>query len=230
MRHPQVLIVPGLALGLLLAACASTPQAPPEQPAVQAPAPEPQAPAAAVADPEVERDQARALRRTVERYSLAAYAQSSCQEAERQLEQGESLYGRDNGKSLAALQEAIRLYRLVLDTGFPQLATERQESARRSKADADQLKVAVALADAYREADGIYRQALSARESKDYARAVDLFAEAIPRFDSLTLQTKNKKARAEEALQDSQATLRRAEQQAEEALKARDTHPEEMEP
>lgn len=227
MKHPQVYRLIAAMVALALASCASAPQAPPPPPPAE---PSPAAQPSPVPAPAGERQQARELRATVERYGLAAYAAQAWQEAERQREQGESLFDRENEKSRSALQEAVRGYRLVLDTGFPLLAAERQSQARQAKGSAEEAMAQVALKDAFAEVQALYEQAASAAQAKDYARAVDLFAEVQPRFEALAGQAREKKARAEQALLASRESIQRAERQAEEAEKTQGTIPQEATP
>ncbi len=217
-----ILLVALLVTGaLFLASCASAPPAAPP-PAAEPTAPAaPQEPAKVVPPPDAERSQALELRAAIEKYGLAGYAQADWQAGEKQLEQGQSLYDKDNDGARTALQEAARLYRAVLDAGFPQLVAQRQGTARGAKDGADRLKAAVALADAYAPAADLYQQAMAAQKAKDYARAVDLFSEVAPLFEALAAQAAEKREKAQQALREVQDGLQRAEAQGAEAEQVR---------
>ena len=197
---------------LILSSCASAPPAEEPAPPPATPAPQPE-PAKVVPPPESERSQALELRGSIEKNGLVAYAEADWQAGEKQLEQGQSLFGKDNEKSRAALLEAIRLYRAVLDAGFPRLTTERQQTAETAKDEADRLKAEVALADKYAPAAALYEQALAAQSAKEYARAIDLFAQATPLFNRLATQAEAKREKARKALQAAYDGIQAAESQ-----------------
>jgi hypothetical protein len=89
--------------------------------------------------------------------------------------------------------------------------------AQAAKKEADDLKSAVAVKGPYAAALDTYNQGLRARQAKDYDRTFDLMQKARGQFTAVAETARKKRANAEEAVADSEAEIKTAEQQATEA-------------
>jgi hypothetical protein len=93
------------------------------------------------------------------------------------------------------------------------------QDAQAAKQEADGLKAAVAVKAEYAAALDTYYDALEARNAKDYDRSLDLMQKAKSGFAGVAQTARQKKANAEQAIADSAAEIKTAEQQAAEADK-----------
>lgn len=214
LRVTRILVLLLAAALVLLASCATKPAPQPEpQPAPQ-PAPEPKP---AVALPEKEYAEAQALKARVDRDGLAEYAPEEYKQAEAKLKEAEGFYKKDNAKAKAALDQSIAGYKAVIAKAFSQKTDKARQEAEAAKADADALKAAVAMKDAYAAALAKHNEALAAQKAGEYEKAIALFGEAKAMFEDVYRKTQEKKAAAEAALQAAQDSQAQSEQKAEEA-------------
>jgi hypothetical protein len=173
-----------------------------------APTPAPVEPTAPL--PEAEYKQAQELRALIEKYSLDQYAPDEYKVADAQFQNGKQAYGQDNELSLAALQNAIRGFKKVIDKGFPQAVAGSQKQADASKSAADGAGAPIAAKSEYGAAMDTYNQAVKASKAKQYEQSLDLFPKAKTQFDSATQLTMQKRDKVEKAYQDAQAAKKDA--------------------
>jgi len=208
----KILVVLSVAVVLALAACATAPETeePVEQP-VEQPAPPPKKTAGL---PEQEYAQAKELKSKVDLYGLGSYAPEEYAQAEARLAEAEKAYQKDNAAAKKALDEAIRGYNAVIDKGFPRLAEDKSKQADAAMAQADSIKAARAVPDAYARAKARYDEAAAARRGGNYEKAVAAYEEAERLFLDAYAQAKAKKDRAEQSMRSTQEGLRDAEERA----------------
>jgi len=114
--------------------------------------------------------------------------------------------------------DALERYELVLSTGWAAYAEERASSAEAERQAALDIKADIAAKDLFREADGVYKPALSLYNDKNYEEAVKLFinAETIFIMASETASLKRRYAadaikEANDRVTESGETAKRAE-------------------
>ena len=184
--------------------------------------PAPVEPTPAAPKPESEYQTAKQMRETITRYGLDRFEADNFKKAESSFKDGEAAYDKDNAKSKAAFEKAIAGYQKVLDSGFPALTKERRQAADDAKSEADALKAAVAVKAEYAAALDVYNQAVAADKAKEYEKSLPLYDKAAEQFNGATRMAKEKKARAEGSLQEVEAGLQDAEEQAAEAEKVKE--------
>lgn len=211
----KTLFVLAVAAVLVVASCATAPEAPApvEEPAP--PAKEPAPPAKApVALPETEYAQAKELKTTIDRHGLDAYAPEDYKKAEASLAEAEKVYRTDNAAAKRALDEAIRGYNAVIAKGFPALTAERRQRAEAEKAQADALKAQRAVPDGYARAKARYDEAVAAEKAGEFAKAIAAFDDSQRLFRDVHVQAQARKDRAEQAMRTAQQELEEAERRA----------------
>ncbi len=169
---------------------------------------------AKVALPETEYTRANKLKAQADKYSLADYAPDEYSQAEQKLKDGEATYKTDNASSKKALDQAIAGYEAVMAKGFPLLTGKKQEETEATVKRAEDIKAQVAMKEDYTAARTRYEQALAAQNKGEYEQAVALFDEAKLLFLDLYEKTKEKKERAEQAMNSSEESIKDFEEQA----------------
>jgi hypothetical protein len=200
----------------LIVSCASTPP--------QKPAPEPAQPtqpqAAVVPAPEAQLAQAKDLKQKVDAYNLGDYAPDDYAAANKDLQDGQDTYGKDNAASTKSLTSAIAEYNSVLTKGGQAFLTKSQAAADDSKKKADDLKASVAVKDDYSKANDVYQQALKEKAAGDIVNASKDFDNARQQFDAVAQTAQQKKDTAMQAMQSAQADESTSQQKATDAEKA----------
>jgi hypothetical protein len=220
-RYLRHLLAAGAVIALVTA-CATTPK-PQEAPAAApaaAPAEQPAPAAAPVADPSAERDKALALQKQVTDFDLASYDADTYNAGTTDLAAGQATYGKDNASSKASFLKAADEFQAVIAKAVPQALAPDQKAADTSRGNADALKAAVAVKDAYAAADAVYQSAARERDALDIASARRDFAAAAAQFDAVTATAQQKKSAAEQALQDAQQAQSSSQAQADDAAKS----------
>ena len=164
--------------------------------------------------PETEYTRANKLKAQVDKYTLADYAPDEYRQAEQKLKEGKATYKTDNASSKKALDEAIAGYEAVMAKGFPLLTEKKQEDTEAIVKQAEGIKAQVAMKEEYEAARTKYDQALAAQNAGEYEQAVALFDEAKLLFQDLYGKTKEKKERAEQAMNSSEESIKDFEEQA----------------
>ncbi len=196
-----------IVLFLIMISCATTPEKEPE-------------PAAAL--PESEYDQAKGLKKKVEKYGLGEYVPDEYRTAEKKYSDGEAAYNKDNASSKEYLDEAINNYRIVIEKGFPIVAGKKREEIETIKKQADDIKASVAVKDDYEKTQEVYDSALEEKRAGNYETALELLEKARGLFEEVYKKTEQKKERAEKSMEDSRKGIESAEERAEEAQKTMD--------
>jgi len=204
---------------ILVASCATAPkkpgaaEEPAEEPAVT-PAEKPVeiAKVEEVPLPEAEYIQAKELRERILRYDLNQYAQNEYDSAEKSFIDGESAYGKDNARSKASFDQAIKGYTAVLQKGFTAYLDGRVKDVEKIKKSAEAIKAPVAVKDDYAKAKSVYEQALGARKAGENEEAAELLDEAEGLFTDVYDVTLEKKTRAEKSIEESRTEIQTLEE------------------
>ena len=200
----------------LVMSCASTP---PQKP-TPTPTPTPTAEQPQAAAPDAELAQAKDLKQKVDALGLGDYDPQDYTAANKDFQDGQDAYGKDNAASKKSLDSAIKGYNAVLDTGGGQYLAKRQSDAEASKKAADDLKASVAVKDDYAAANDLYKKALEEKTAKDIENAGKDFASAKDGFDAVAKTAQEKKDAAQQAMQDAQTGQSTSQQKADESEKA----------
>jgi hypothetical protein len=173
-------------------------------------APKPVAVEPTAPSPEAEYKQAQELRALIEKYSLDQYAPDEYKVADAQFQNGKQAYGQDNELSMAALQDALRGFKKVIDKGFPQAVAGSQKQADASKSAADNAGAPIAAKSEYGAAMDTYNQAVKASKAKQYEQSLDLFPKAKTQFDGAAKVAMQKRDKVEQANKDVLAAKKEA--------------------
>ena len=154
-----------------------------------------------VPPPDEAYDTAKTLRSQITEFELAQYNESEFQAGESQFADGEVAY---ETEEYATAEEAFNLaidsYTIVIRDGFRAIAGARREEATSAKAQADEVKASVAVADDYAEALDLYNQAVAAADEGDDQRAAELFENAAVLFAQVFESASAKRRQALDAL------------------------------
>ncbi len=170
--------------------------------------------------PETERNQAIGLQQQIEEYDLGSLVQTEYQAAEARYLDGDKAYNTDNKTSKEAFDEAIAYYQTVIEKGFPILTDNTKKETDASLTLADELKAGVAVKDDYDKAKEVYNNAVTEQEAGNYEKAIELFEEADGLFQQVYEIAKEKKEKAELAIQEALDSLKASEEKAKEAEQA----------
>jgi hypothetical protein len=208
-----------LATALFLAvSCASTPPEKPKEPETPQVKVEPQKPA--VSAPEAELAKAKELKQRADKYSLGEYAPVEYAAAVKDLEAGESAYGKDNAASKKSLDSAIDGFTTVISKGGGILVDKIQQQSAASKKAADDIKANVAVKDEYAKALEVYNLAIKEKAVGDLEQAGSDFAQAQDMFDAVYGQARDKRENALQAMKEAEQLQAESEQKAQEAEKS----------
>jgi exonuclease VII small subunit len=197
-----------LILAVLLFSCQTAPEAPPEE--EEAPPEVPEEEEAAPL-PESERARARELRDLIAQYELDRFAEDAYTAGQDAFEQAEEAYGDDNEAAASSYEQAIARFEEVVDTGAAELQSEWEGRIEELNAEAQQLKAPRAMSDAYEQARSTLEEARTALENQEYSTAASLYVESYEQHDSVVNQTREKRRRALEALEQADSELQTTE-------------------
>jgi tetratricopeptide (TPR) repeat protein len=203
LRKPWRLLI--LLVGLfVLFACATEPEAPPEEPEPEpVEEPEPEVPA-----PVAQRSEAEELRDGILAYDLARFAPDTFEAGEENFESAEAAYEVDNETARQDYEAAIDRYNEVIDAGIAGLREEKTDEVLTAKARADELRAERAVPAVYGRAERAAQVAAENFEEGEYQEAYRVADQAVERYNEAYRQ-------ALELRQQAQAALDRAEQRGE---------------
>jgi hypothetical protein len=204
------------ALTLFLFSCQTAPEEEPaeEEPVQEEPVAEEEAEAEPmVAAPEAERNEAENLRAYITDNELAQYAEASFSNAQSRHQEAESAYGSDNAQSAELYDEAISLYRDVLEKSVNALRNDYKEQVNSLRQEAEQLKTAKALPEEHQAAMELLEQTEAAYEAGNFRKAHELSLQALEQLQLTVRRAREKRQQALEVLQDSQSSLEETQQQ-----------------
>jgi hypothetical protein len=193
----RILLILGvLALSVFLFSCQTAPEeAPPEEEPETEPIEE-----AAVPAPDDLQSEATELRDLIMQYELGQYAEDAYDTGENAYLTAEDAYGADNELATELYTEAISSYETVVEVGVGELQSEWESQIETANAEAQELKAPRAMPDAYQNARDTLEEAQSAFEDNEYATAVTLYSESLEDHRSVVNQTREKRERALNAL------------------------------
>ncbi|MDP3179740.1 MAG: hypothetical protein Q8M76_17660 [Spirochaetaceae bacterium] len=150
------------------------------------------------------RAKASGLRDAISEKGYAAFDAGNFQTAEAKYEAEEGLWAAgtevDRTAGVAALDEAIQRYGLVLQKGREGTAFAGKEKSDRSKARSEEMKAQVAVKDLYGAAKLQQDEAAAKMAAGDYEDALELFEAAAEGFDAAYTSAADKRAKAETAM------------------------------
>jgi len=195
----RILLILGvLALSVFLFSCQTAPEeAPPEEEPEAEPIEE-----AAVPAPDDLQTEATELRDLIMQYDLGQYAEDAYDTGENAYLTAEDAYGTDNELATELYTEAIPSYETVVSVGVGELQSDWESQIETANAEAQELKAPRAMPDAYQNARDTLEDAQSAFEDNEYATAAALYSESLEDHRSVVNQTREKRERALNALDD----------------------------
>jgi hypothetical protein len=125
--------------------------------------------------------------------------------------------GGDTGSALAAAEEALDRYALVMDEGWRGYTGGLKLSAETERRNALNVKANVAVKKTFDDADGLYTRGTAAYNTQDYEASVEYFSQSIPLFSSAIKTAEQKRVVAEEAIQTAETRIGQSEETAREA-------------
>jgi hypothetical protein len=153
--------------------------------------------------PVTEYEQAKAHRRTVQTYELQQYAAETYATAEEAFKTGEAAYeNKEFGKARTALNEADAQYLVIITNAFPQYFDAKEKEVAALRSSAEEIKAQVAARDEYQKAVTTWENALKEKQAGNYEQGAALLNDARTEFEAVYTKTKEKKARAEQSLEE----------------------------
>lgn len=214
----MVWILAALFASLLLFSCATAPEEKPaEEPAEEKPAPEEEREAEEeVPAPDAARSEARSLQKYITDNDLSQYAEASFEKAEQSHEEAEEAYGTDNAASKKGFEEAIGLYREVLQKSVEALRDDYKSRVSSLRQEAEQLRTEKALPQEHEAAMNLLDQTENAYEEGNYRKAHELSLQALDQLELTVNRARKKRQNALEALKESQSSIEQTQKQIEE--------------
>lgn len=141
-----------------------------------------------------------ALRTEIEANGFAAYSPSDYAEAERFSINTVDHYPLDYKMAKESSEDALKLYKKVVNKGYFEFAKTAKDSAKESKYYCDSIKVARSRKEEYNNAVKTYNRGKSAADMADYREAYMSYDEAAKLFAKLYVEVSLKRAEAERAM------------------------------
>ena len=141
-----------------------------------------------------------ALRTEIEANGFAAYSPSDYADAERFSINTVDHYPLDHKMAKESSEDALKLYKKVVNKGYFEFAKTAKDSAKESKYYCDSIKVARSRKEEYNNAVKTYNRGKSAADRSDYKEAYMSYDEAAKLFAKLYVEVSLKRAEAERAM------------------------------
>ena len=149
------------------------------------------------------------LRTEIEANGFAAYSPADYAEAERFSINTVDHYNLDYTMAKESSEDALKLYKKVVNKGYFEFAKTAKDSAKESKYYCDSIKVARSRKEEYNNAVRTYNRGKSAADMADYKEAYISYDGAAKLFAKLYVEVSLKRAEAEKAM--AEATIRQQE-------------------
>ena len=149
------------------------------------------------------------LRTEIEANGFAAYSPSDYADAERFSINTVDHYPLDHKMAKESSEDALKLYKKVVNKGYFEFAKTAKDSAKESKYYCDSIKVARSRKEEYNNAVRTYNRGKSAADMADYKEAYISYDGAAKLFAKLYVEVSLKRAEAEKAM--AEATIRQQE-------------------
>ncbi|EMB24652.1 hypothetical protein [Treponema denticola] len=140
------------------------------------------------------------LRTKIEANGFAAYSPADYVEAEKFSINAIDHYPLDYKMAKESSEDALKLYKKVVNKGYFEFAKRSKDTAKEYKDDCDSIKVARSRKEEYNKAVKIYNRGKSAADKSDYKEAYMSYNEAAKLFAKLYEEVSLKKAEAEKAM------------------------------
>ncbi len=149
------------------------------------------------------------LRTEIEANGFAAYSPADYAEAERFSINTVDHYNLDYTMAKESSEDALKLYKKVVNKGYFEFAKTAKDTAIESKYYCDSIKVARSRKEEYNNAVRTYNRGKSAADMADYKEAYISYDGAAKLFAKLYVEVSLKRAEAEKAM--AEATIRQQE-------------------
>ena len=149
------------------------------------------------------------LRTEIEANGFAAYSPADYAEAERFSINTIDHYNLDYTMAKESSEDALKLYKKVVNKGYFEFAKTAKDTAKESKYYCDSIKVARSRKEEYNNAVRTYNRGKSAADMADYKEAYISYDGAAKLFAKLYVEVSLKRAEAEKAM--AEATIRQQE-------------------
>lgn len=149
------------------------------------------------------------LRTEIEANGFAAYSPADYAEAERFSINTVDHYSLDYTMAKESSEDALKLYKKVVNKGYFEFAKTAKDTAKESKYYCDSIKVARSRKEEYNNAVRTYNRGKSAADMADYKEAYISYDGAAKLFAKLYVEVSLKRAEAEKAM--AEATIRQQE-------------------
>jgi hypothetical protein len=158
------------------------------------------------------------LRQEIEVRNFAPYDARNFELAEESSARAVNAY--DSGDIAIAqgnAEEALRLYTLVLNTGWESYTAERRAAAGKERQAALDLKANVAVKNEYDTANGLYNQAEAALRRRNFSEAVDFYIRSESQFSDVSKIAAEKRSLAEDAIRTAEEKVSQSDETARDA-------------
>ena len=140
------------------------------------------------------------LRAEIEGNNFGSYSPADYVEAEKFSINAIDHYPLDYKMAKESSEDALKLYKKVINKGYFEFAKKSKDTAKESKYYCDSIKVARSRKEEYNKAVKIYNRGKSAADKSDYKEAYMSYNEAAKLFAKLYEEVSLKKAEAERAM------------------------------
>ena len=140
------------------------------------------------------------LRAEIEGNNFGSYSPADYVEAEKFSINAIDHYPLDYKMAKESSEDALKLYKKVINKGYFEFAKNSKDTAKEYKDDCDSIKVARSRKEEYNKAVKIYNRGKSAADKSDYKEAYMSYNEAAKLFAKLYEEVSLKKAEAEKAM------------------------------
>lgn len=140
------------------------------------------------------------LRDEIEKNGFTVYAQDDYVEAEKCSANTIEHYNLDYKMAKETSEDALKLYKNVLNKGYMEFSQKARDTAKEHKADCDSIKASRSRKEEYNKAIRIYNKGKLASDKSDYKEAYLSYTEAGNLFAKLYEEVSIKRAEAEKAM------------------------------
>jgi hypothetical protein len=153
-----------------------------------------------VAKPESEYNQAKKMKATISTYGFDTAAPDDFKAGEDKYKAGEGTYDKDNAASKAAFDEAIVNYKKVIHAGIAASMKNKEGDIDNAAKMADDIKANVATPTEYNNAKASYDKAKTLAADDNWDEAAPLLDQAKSQYEDAYNKSKEKKGKAEQAM------------------------------
>ncbi len=145
---------------------------------------------------------AKQMKTEIEENSFARYASDDFDEAEKMFSNTLEHYKLDSKMAFESSEDALTLYKKVINEAYYQLAEDARMLAKEAKADCDSIKVARSRTEDYNSSVRLFNVGKGEVELKEFKKAYIAFKGAAEQFKLLYEEVSVKRAEAEKAMEE----------------------------